>query len=307
MTGDRVVTLLINDFNIASHASAEIQTHALAASKFYYEKKLCTLVIGLPMSLDMISLFVYVAFEGKLSVIEVCSMMNYTGDQLPRLLCVVYAAIIGLAAKPISTIEPELLSLKCCDGEHRVLSEKCVVCTQKRQIVKFYDIVEKPYLKPNEHFYDTGNVELLHLNNRIKILKYNYIEGNHSPRNLRGIIGVLRNLNRIHEKGYVHGDIRAPNLMYGCNSGTIIDYDFASPEGSTYPEFYNSELPERARGAAAYGVMRQLHDRVSLFRSIVATYIYLTDFQYSILDKLHLLKIPLTEIITDLMRDVRYE
>ena len=53
-----------------------------------------------------------------------------------------------------------------------MLSEKCVVCTQKRQIVKFYDIVDKPYLKPNEHFYEAENVQLLHSSNRIKILKY---------------------------------------------------------------------------------------------------------------------------------------
>ena len=44
-------------------------------------------------------------------MIEVCSMMSYTGDQLPRLLCVVYAAIISLATKHVTTVEPELITI----------------------------------------------------------------------------------------------------------------------------------------------------------------------------------------------------
>ena len=199
--GVTVFTPLTNDFKIVNHDSAEIQTHALAASKFEYERHLCSLMLGLPMSLDKISLFVYLAFDGKLSAIKICSM-SYTGDQLPRLLCVVYAAIISLATKHITTGAPKLVTVKC------VLSGNCVVCVEKRQIVKYYDSLHKPYLIPNADLYAAENVQLQHMcNNGIAILKYDYIEGTHLPQNLRGIVNVLKNLDKIHQKGFVHGSM----------------------------------------------------------------------------------------------------
>ena len=69
--GVTVFTLLINDFKIVHHESAEIQTHALAASKFEYEGSLCSVILGLQMTIDKISLFVYLACEQTLSAIKV--------------------------------------------------------------------------------------------------------------------------------------------------------------------------------------------------------------------------------------------
>ena len=81
---------------------------------------------------------------------------------------------------------------------------------------------------------------------------------------------------------------------------------FAAPEGSIYPDYFSSEIPERAIGATGHDVMRKLHDRVSLYKSIKASYIYLTHFQLSILDKLYLIKIPLKVIIAELIQDAYY-
>lgn len=44
----------------------------------------------------------------------------------------------------------------------------------------------------------------------------------------------------IHQAGFVHGDIRQANIVYGLGTGTLIDFDFADREGSCYPEFYSS-------------------------------------------------------------------
>ena len=86
--------------------------HALAESKFEYVGNTCSVMLGLSMTLDEISIFVYVAFDGKLSEIRVCSV-NYTGEAnpLPRLLCVIYAAIISLATKPITSGDPKLITI----------------------------------------------------------------------------------------------------------------------------------------------------------------------------------------------------
>lgn len=44
----------------------------------------------------------------------------------------------------------------------------------------------------------------------------------------------------IHQAGFVHGDIRQANIVYGLGTGTLIDFDLADHEGSCYPEFYSS-------------------------------------------------------------------
>ena len=144
-------------------------------------------------------------------------------------------------------------------------------------------------------------------NNSIAILRYDYIEGNHQPPNLRAIVDVIKNLNRIHTKGFVHGDIRVTNIVYGYNSGTIIDCDFAAPEGSKYPDYYSADVPERAKGATRHAVMRKHHDRVSLYWSILASYIYLTSCQRSKIEELIVKTVRLQTIITELMQDVNYE
>jgi len=47
----------------------------------------------------------------------------------------------------------------------------------------------------------------------------------------------------------LHGDIRAENIVYGNNTGTIIDFDFAAPEGNVYPMYYSPLAGQRPAGA----------------------------------------------------------
>lgn len=301
-------TILINNFKLASNEQATIQSHAYAVHTFEKNHGECSLIIGLPMTREEITLWVYLAFNEKLLAIKIASV-NYCNDRqgLKRLMCVLYGCVHSLAEKRITSNNPKLLTLKCCEGNHRVMSGNCVICETTKKVTKMYDIIEKPYLKPNVDLIQASDIQLkTFCKGRIIYLQYKYVEGNHQPPNLRAIVDIIKNLNRIHQAGFVHGDIRRSNIVYGSNTGTFIDFDFAAKEGSLYPELYSPFVEERAKDATKNSAMLKLHDRIALFNAIFSSYVYLTDFQYSILRNLLLLKKPLREIISQLEKDAVY-
>ena len=73
-------------------------------------------------------------------------------------------------------------------------------------------------------------------------------------------------LAKVHEAGYVHGDVRIPNLIFGPDgSSWLIDYDLArlNNQGSYPARYYFNESirhPEAREG----NIVRQTHDRYSL-------------------------------------------
>lgn len=54
--------------------------------------------------------------------------------------------------------------------------------------------------------------------------------------------------------------------MYGRDTGTFIDFDFAAKQGYLYPELYSPLVIERAHGAVKKCAMLQLHDRIALLK-----------------------------------------
>ena len=94
--------------------------------------------------------------------------IEQAGDKLPQLMCVLYGCIKSLAHKPIRTVIPQLLTVKCCDGPHIVASENCVICEKKKCVIKMYDFELKQYLKPNQELLqakvvETKNLQLLYI------------------------------------------------------------------------------------------------------------------------------------------------
>ena len=59
-----------------------------------------------------------------------------------------------------------------------------------------------------------GTVELDHISSMVKLLRYKYIQGNHEPSNITQYLGVTEMLIKLHEKGYVHGDVRLENIIF---------------------------------------------------------------------------------------------
>ena len=99
---------------------------------------------------------------------------------------------------------------------------------------------------------------------RFVILAYDYIEGDHSPKCLKGFAGVVCALHIIHEHGYVHGDVRACNIIFSKDSSFLIDYDLAMQEGERYPVGFVHHNHEKHTDARAGHPMRKVHDRFTL-------------------------------------------
>ena len=80
---------------------------------------------------------------------------------------------------------------------------------------------------------------MLSSDNRYQCLCYTCIKGTSRPKTFLQFAEILKALHKIHQAGYVHGDMR--NLLFGetKDEAWIIDFDHAGIEGSCYPEDYN--------------------------------------------------------------------
>lgn len=80
------------------------------------------------------------------------------------------------------------------------------------------------------------------------IIRYPFIAGTHLPSSLKQLEGVLQHLERIHDRGYVHMDIRASNLVFSSSGGAVIDFDFCSPiQSARYPSNYSVDIRDGKR------------------------------------------------------------
>ena len=107
-----------------------------------------------------------------------------------------------------------------------------------------------------------------------QILQYPFQQGSHTASSVQQAQTIARQLENLHRLGFVHGDIRGGNLIFGDKS-VIIDFDFASPRGSAYPNGYTTEgLGDAERHPAAKNldaIMDPSHDIFSL-HSILKQY-----------------------------------
>lgn len=102
---------------------------------------------------------------------------------------------------------------------------------------------------------------------RFVSIEYDYIQGNHKPRSLKQFAGVTRMLHKVHQEGFVHGDVRLQNIVFSSSESYLIDFDPAKREKSMYPEGYLT-CTERHKDALAYAPVYKVHDRHSLSQVI---------------------------------------
>jgi serine/threonine protein kinase len=70
----------------------------------------------------------------------------------------------------------------------------------------------------------------------------------HIATKLTNFIPIIHQLQELHAKGYVHGDIRGLNVVFEENGGGLIDFDFSGmPEKDTYPPGYRQSLNDGDR------------------------------------------------------------
>lgn len=102
----------------------------------------------------------------------------------------------------------------------------------------------------------------------LQILRYDYYDGDDKASSFRQYSGILLMLYRVHEAGYVHGDIRKANLIFFGDTSYLIDFDLARKEGVQYPEEYRPKndgtFYMRHVNAVRFKPMCKIHDRFSL-------------------------------------------
>ena len=146
------------------------------------------------------------------------------------------------------------------------------------KVYKLYDTDKRPYAKPNVMVieevlgktYLSGIKEIrLSKDGRFQCLQYDYIEASRtSDLSIDDFRPIMKTLDILHDKGYVHSDVRYCNMVFPANrtEAKLIDFDLMARVDEPYPELYNnnSEIPERHRGAAPNKPRKKLHDRHSM-------------------------------------------
>ena len=104
----------------------------------------------------------------------------------------------------------------------------------------------------------------------LQIIAFPYKTGKHYASKPTDFIGIIEQLEQLHSRGYVHGDIRGFNVLFG-DEGGLIDFDFGGIPGKAYPEGYRRILADGWRLGTSYAedkdnVLQFYHDWFALGR-----------------------------------------
>ena len=87
---------------------------------------------------------------------------------------------------------------------------------------------------------------------RVLAIAVDFIPGVHYFETIHQVSSIVKKLSQLHYAGYVHGDIRALNLVVQGNSAEFIDFDFCGKKNEvTYPPGYNELLKDGLRKGKA--------------------------------------------------------
>ena len=193
----------------------------------------------------------------------------------------------------------EIEPIKSTKVQKNLVKNKDNIYLADGKVYKVYDTDEKPYAKPNKMVieevlgktYLSGIKETsLSKDGRFQCLQYDYIEARRtSDLSIDDFRPIMKTLDILHDKGYVHSDVRYCNMVFPANGteAKLIDFDLMARVDEPYPKCYNNnrEIPERHRGAAPNKPRKKLHDRHSMI------FIILKRFENDLSpEKVHLLE-----------------
>ena len=254
--------------------------------------------IGLVFTCKEARLLLVAGADGYVQRICIDSIKIGQESEMKPFFCVLYGAVHYLLEDPIFEGEPVkvpvLTSLRDIDfwSALDISKEKrdfrVFPSFDKKTVYKFYD-TEHTHAKPNLEVirsissdYLSGLcLRALTEDERVLCLQYDYVEGEHTTTKMRHFIVLLRALHRLHQSGYVHGDIRKANLVFDPKNDDrawMIDFDLAGVDSTNYPPTYNSmHIMERHKDARANRPMRKVHDRHALYQVMVANHMAIPD------------------------------
>ena len=161
-------------------------------------------------------------------------------------------------------------------------------------VYKLYDT--SSCFKPNDghiQLLDTDsqqylpNLKVTRLPAGYMMLQYSYIE----ETKVAPVLAIFRSaftaLDKLHEKGIVHSDVRAQNIVF-TTDGIVkfIDFDLVGKVGENYPENYNHLSEERHPDIQPKKARYPFHDHYALITIMLAK-VHLRDDQRKHLEKCH--------------------
>ena len=226
----------------------------------------CCLIMGLAATTEMATLWLYVLAEKCLWAL--CIIKDIPWNEL--LLAVTSIAITSLCNSPViyralKTPVPfkEVIPMK--NNAHcRVFLDK-----KSNEIIKVFCRSDDICISNVDLMMQIGipvTTKDLTVDGEYFYIKYPFYPGDNKPKTLKQFRGIVSMLDKVHKAGYVHCDVRIPNLIFGKN-GTdsyLIDYDLARKNKvGRYPHGYNSNEILRHPDAEETRLVNQKHDRHS--------------------------------------------
>ena len=231
-------------------------------------------LIGVPGTPLRTDLQLHVVVAGSMWKVTIATGNPWDG----ALLCTLYAAVHHLCKHACLVTRVPLQDPSPFSDMHNYSIKgprKRVFFNQHANTIsKFYDTQLDLFLRPStmEELIQTvqplPEMKLTHLygGDRVFLLTYTYIPGDHMAFTYKKFAGVVRVLAKMHKCGFVHGDIRRENMVFQEDGASyLIDFDFVGKDtADRYPNTYNSTLYERHANAIAGLPMKFMHDRYSL-------------------------------------------
>ncbi|KAG7341226.1 RIO1 family protein [Nitzschia inconspicua] len=136
-------------------------------------------------------------------------------------------------------------------------------------------------LKEREEFWTRSSQDLL-------IIAVPYRDGRHYAVSPADFLPIIDQLQTLHEAGFVHGDIRAYNIVFKDEKeGWLIDFDFGGKNDvQTYPKGYRFALDDGIRIGEERETITKYHDWFALGKLMFSIHSIPADAEYNEMSRL---------------------
>jgi RIO1 family len=134
--------------------------------------------------------------------------------------------------------------------------EPWIHITDSTNPLKFGDRGENPELTDSPNW-------LRQRKGQVMVLSSPRLPGHHYASSVQQMLHAVKELDRMHTAGYVHGDIRAYNMIFNDDGVRLIDFDFSGKIGhnsTRYPQGYVQKLKDGSRVGNAGDPIVAWHD-----------------------------------------------
>ena len=156
------------------------------------------------------------------------------------------------------------------------------------------------------------NAQLYYSGTSVNIISYDFIPGSHAPQHCAQLRAVVENLLLLHNQNYVHGDIRASNIVFADDfkKSQLIDFDFCGKDSRTrYPQYFNRDIDDGQRHEDAVGgaLLAKCHDWHSLAFVFATCAPYYECFSDHYSDMCEYVRLGKLRVAIELLEEGNYE